>query len=64
MAVVILSPGASATENDIRDFLAGKIAAFEIPRIFEFRSEIPAILLGKDSGNDAAISPTSMMEAE
>jgi len=64
MAVIFLNPGASANENDIRDFLAGRLAPFEIPRIFEFRSEIPAILPGKDSGNDAAISPTSMMEAE
>ncbi len=64
MAVIVLSPGASATENDLRDFLAGRLAPFEIPRIFEFRTEIPATLPGKDSANDAAISPTSMMEAE
>jgi long-chain acyl-CoA synthetase len=64
MAIVVLNSGASVTMDDIRDFLAGRLAPFEIPRNFEFRSEIPAILPGKDSGNDAAISPTSMMEAE
>ena len=64
MAVIVLNSGASVTTDDIRDFLAGKLAPFEIPRVLEFRADIPAVLPGMDGGNYDVAAQTSMMEAE
>jgi long-chain acyl-CoA synthetase len=38
-AVVTLQPGADAGADDIREFLADKLATFEIPKIFEFTDD-------------------------
>jgi long-chain acyl-CoA synthetase len=44
--VVALRPGHSATEEEIKEFLRGRIAAFQIPGRIEFRDELPR----EDSG--------------
>jgi long-chain acyl-CoA synthetase len=45
-AVVALRPGHAAGEDEIRDFLRGRIAAYQIPRRVEFRDDLPR----EDSG--------------
>ncbi len=46
-AWVVLKPGTSATEDDIKKFLSDKLAPFKQPRSIEFRSELPKTLVGK-----------------
>ncbi len=46
-AVVELRTGASASTDQLRDFLRGKIASFKIPRSMEFVSELPRTPSGK-----------------
>jgi long-chain acyl-CoA synthetase len=45
-AVVALQPGQAITEEEIREFLCGRIASYEIPRRIEFRDDLPR----EDSG--------------
>jgi len=40
-AWVVLKPGASATEDEIKTFLADRLVAYKVPRQIEFRSELP-----------------------
>ena len=47
-AVVVLRPGASVTENSIRDFTAKALAYFKVPEIIEIRLEpLPRNATGK-----------------
>ena len=46
-AVVELRSGATATTEQLRDFLRGKIASFKIPRSMEFVNELPRTPSGK-----------------
>ncbi|MGC8645325.1 MAG: long-chain-fatty-acid--CoA ligase [Thermoplasmata archaeon] len=46
-AFVVLKDGETATEQEIKDFFAGKIAKFKIPRYVEFRKELPKTMVGK-----------------
>jgi fatty-acyl-CoA synthase len=46
-AVVVLRPGAQATEADLLAFLAGKIARFKIPKSVRFTGELPRTGTGK-----------------
>lgn len=46
-AFIKLREGASLTEKDLTDFLADKISRIEMPRFFEFRSELPVTMIGK-----------------
>jgi fatty-acyl-CoA synthase len=47
LAVVVLKEGQSATEDELRDFLAPKFAKWWLPDHFEFVSEIPKTAVGK-----------------
>jgi fatty-acyl-CoA synthase len=47
LAVVVLKEGQSATEDELRDFLAPKFAKWWLPDRFEFVSEIPKTAVGK-----------------
>ena len=38
-AVVQLKPGKTATEDEIRHFVAGKLAAFKVPKAVKFQTE-------------------------
>lgn len=40
-AWVVLKPGMSATEDELKQFLSDKLAPFKQPRAIEFRSELP-----------------------
>ncbi|HVM07939.1 MAG TPA: 4-coumarate--CoA ligase family protein [Acidimicrobiales bacterium] len=46
-AFVVLKPGAEATEDDIKDFVKGKVATYKQLAMVEFVSEIPKSASGK-----------------
>jgi acyl-CoA synthetase (AMP-forming)/AMP-acid ligase II len=46
-AAVVLRGGESATEGDIRDFVATRLADFKVPRKILFLDEIPKGATGK-----------------
>jgi crotonobetaine/carnitine-CoA ligase len=39
--VVVPVAGSAATAPDLRDFLAGRLARFKVPRYWEFRDSLP-----------------------
>jgi fatty-acyl-CoA synthase len=47
MAWVILREGASATEDDLREFCRSRIAHFKVPRYVHFVDEFPMTVTGK-----------------
>ena len=47
MAWIMLRPGESATEEEIRDFCRGRIAHYKIPRYVKLVSEYPMTVTGK-----------------
>jgi len=49
MAWVVLQPGQTATEEEIIEWAknSGQLAAYERPRIVEFRDELPKTMVGK-----------------
>jgi len=46
-AWIQLKPGASATEDEIREFCQGRIAHYKVPRYIRFVSEFPMTITGK-----------------
>ncbi len=46
-AFVVLKEGETASEQEIKDFFQGKIAKFKIPRVVEFRKDLPKTMVGK-----------------
>jgi fatty-acyl-CoA synthase len=46
-AFVVLKPGASATEDELRQFSRDNMAHFKVPRGFQFVSELPKTATGK-----------------
>jgi Acyl-CoA synthetases (AMP-forming)/AMP-acid ligases II len=46
-AFIVLKDGETATEEEIKKFFDGKIAKFKIPRVIEFRKELPKTMVGK-----------------
>ncbi|MFA5786765.1 MAG: AMP-binding protein [Actinomycetota bacterium] len=46
-AYIVLKEGASATEADILDFCKDKLAAYKVPKMIEFREELPKTMVGK-----------------
>ena len=46
-AWIILNPGETATEDDIRDFCQGQIAHYKIPRYIRFVDAFPMTITGK-----------------
>jgi fatty-acyl-CoA synthase len=44
---VILRPGASMTEDALRDWCRGKIAHYKVPRYIRFVAEMPMTVTGK-----------------
>jgi fatty-acyl-CoA synthase len=47
VAFVIIKPGASLTEDELREFCRGQIAHFKIPRHIQFVTEFPMTVTGK-----------------
>jgi long-chain acyl-CoA synthetase len=46
-AWVVLKPGVTATEEEIREFCKKEMAPFKVPSMVEFRSELPKTTVGK-----------------
>jgi len=46
-AYVILKPGASITEDELRNWCKEQMAAYKYPRLIEFRKELPIGPTGK-----------------
>lgn len=46
-AYVVLKEGASATEKELDEFARKSLAAYKVPRIYEFREELPKTMVGK-----------------
>ncbi|WP_353859409.1 long-chain fatty acid--CoA ligase [Azospirillum formosense] len=46
-AFVQLKPGASLTAEQLKDFLRDKISRIEMPKLIEFRAELPKTAVGK-----------------
>ncbi|HCY85761.1 MAG TPA: long-chain fatty acid--CoA ligase [Desulfobacteraceae bacterium] len=46
-AYVVLRPGEAATEKEIIDFCREKLAVYKVPKIVEFREELPKSSVGK-----------------
>ena len=46
-AWIVLKPGQSATEEDIKAFCQGQIAHYKMPRYVRFRDELPMTVTGK-----------------
>ncbi len=46
-AYVVLQPGETATEKEITDFCREKLAAYKVPKLVEFRPELPKSAVGK-----------------
>jgi long-chain acyl-CoA synthetase len=47
VAFVVMKPGATATEHDIRDFCKKHLAFYKVPSKVVFRTELPKSLIGK-----------------
>ena len=46
-AFVVLKPGETMTEEEVRQFCAENLASFKVPRFVEFIDELPKNILGK-----------------
>jgi long-chain acyl-CoA synthetase len=46
-AFVVLRPGATATEDELNAFCRQRLAAFKVPRVYEFRPSLPKSAVGK-----------------
>ena len=46
-AWIIVKPGQSATEDEIRDFCKGQIAHYKVPKYIQFVSAFPMTVTGK-----------------
>lgn len=46
-AWIILKPGQTATEDDIRDFCRSQLAHYKVPRYVRFKTELPMTVTGK-----------------
>jgi long-chain acyl-CoA synthetase len=46
-AYLVLKEGQSATEGEVLDFCRKELARFKVPKIVEFRKELPKTLIGK-----------------
>jgi long-chain acyl-CoA synthetase len=46
-AFIVLRPGETATAEEITAFCKGNMAAYKVPKIIEFRNELPKTAVGK-----------------
>ena len=46
-AAIVIADGATATERELRDFVAERLAAFKVPRTVKILSELPKGATGK-----------------
>jgi long-chain acyl-CoA synthetase len=46
-AYIVLKPGATATEQEIEAFCRERLTAYKVPKLYEFRAELPKTMVGK-----------------
>jgi long-chain acyl-CoA synthetase len=46
-AFIVLRQGEKATVEEIREFAKGKLASYKVPRLIEFRDDLPKTIIGK-----------------
>ena len=46
-AFIVLKPGETATDKEITDFCKTKLAPYKVPKLIEFRTELPKSAVGK-----------------
>lgn len=46
-AFIVLKSGATVSETELEKFTREKLAAYKIPRVYEFRDELPKTIVGK-----------------
>lgn len=46
-AFIVLKDGASVTEKELDEFCRKHLAAYKVPRLYEFREELPKTMVGK-----------------
>ncbi|MGP7816753.1 long-chain-fatty-acid--CoA ligase [Niallia sp. 01092] len=46
-AFIVLKKGATLTAEDLNHFMRKRIASFKVPRLYEFRAELPKTAIGK-----------------
>lgn len=46
-AFVVLKPGEMCSEQELDVFMRQRLAAYKVPRLYEFRSELPKTAVGK-----------------
>lgn len=46
-AFIVLREGMTVTEEELNQFMRKKLASFKVPRIYEFREELPKTAVGK-----------------
>ncbi|PEJ56654.1 MULTISPECIES: AMP-binding protein [unclassified Bacillus (in: firmicutes)] len=46
-AYVVLKEGKSVTEDELDDFCRKYLAAYKVPRVYEFRTDLPKTMIGK-----------------
>ncbi|WP_445489562.1 long-chain-fatty-acid--CoA ligase [Niallia sp. 03133] len=46
-AFIVLKKGASVSEDDLNAFVRKRIASYKVPRLYEFRAELPKSAIGK-----------------
>jgi acyl-CoA synthetase (AMP-forming)/AMP-acid ligase II/thioesterase domain-containing protein len=63
-AAVVLKPGATANERELRDFAALQLAAFKVPRRIIFLERLPRNVSGKPKRNELRnlIAPAPVLE--
>jgi long-chain acyl-CoA synthetase len=46
-AFIVLKAGEAATEKEIEEFCRSRLTAYKVPKLYEFRTELPKTMVGK-----------------
>jgi long-chain acyl-CoA synthetase len=46
-AFIVLKPGKQVTEKELDLFCRERLASYKVPRLYEFREELPKSMVGK-----------------
>lgn len=55
-AYIVLKDGTSLTDKELKQFLKDKLSPIEVPKIVEFRTDLPKTMIGKLSRKDVLAS--------
>jgi long-chain acyl-CoA synthetase len=46
-AIIVLKQGSEVTESELNEYCRERLASYKVPRIYEFRSDLPKTMIGK-----------------